>query len=198
MKKQLALATHNKNKLREFRELLEPLGYLVYSASDLNILEEPVEDGLTYADNALIKAKALRSQVPWPVIADVSGIEIHALGAHFPGVLSARYVENIAHGDYHLANQMILEMMKDASDRSAEYHCCICLLEKPEAKPLFFEGVCKGHILTAAKGTHGFGYDPIFHADAADLDFGVCSEEEKNRVSHRAEAFRKLIVYLSI
>lgn len=198
MKKQLVLASHNKNKLREFRELLEPLGYLVYSASDLNILEEPVEDGATYADNALIKAKALRSKVSWPVIADDSGIEIHALGAHFPGVLSARYADKIAHGDYHLANQIILDAMKNATDRSAEYHCCIALLEKPDAKPLFFEGVCKGHILMEAKGTHGFGYDPIFHADEANLDFGTCGEEEKNKVSHRAEAFRKLIVYLSI
>jgi len=198
MNKEIVLATHNANKVREYRELLAPLGYVIYSAKDLNITEEPVEDGKTYADNAYIKAKALRSLVKWPVIADDSGIEIKALGEHFPGIYSARYAKEIANGDYAVATQKVIGFLKDATDRAAEYHCCICLLENIDSKPLFFEGVCKGHILAEIKGNHGFGYDPIFHYDEGNLDFGLCSEEEKNRVSHRARALQKLVVYLAI
>ncbi|MCH4210748.1 MAG: RdgB/HAM1 family non-canonical purine NTP pyrophosphatase [Bacilli bacterium] len=197
LNQEIVLATHNKNKLREYRELLSPLGYIVMGQSDLNITEEPVENGLTYEENALIKAKFLFSIVHRPVISDDSGIEIKALGEHFPGVHSARYAASIS-SDYGIVDQKVLDLMKDAKDRSAEYHCCICLIEKEGAKPLFFNGVCKGHILEEKKGHNGFGYDPIFHYDEGNLDFGVCSEEEKNAVSHRAIAFRKLLVYLSI
>jgi XTP/dITP diphosphohydrolase len=198
MNKEIVLATHNANKVREYRELLAPLGYVIYSAKDLNIDDEPVEDGKTYAENAYIKAKALRSLVKWPVIADDSGIEIKALGDHFPGLRSARWAEEIGKGDYAVVDHKVIELLKNAKDRSAEYHCCICLLENIASKPLFFEGICPGHILKEVKGDHGFGYDPIFHYDEGDLDFGVCSEEEKNAVSHRARALQKLVVYLAI
>jgi XTP/dITP diphosphohydrolase len=198
MNNEIVLATHNANKVREYRELLAPLGYLIYSSKDLNITEEPVEDGKTYRENAYIKAKALRSLVKWPVIADDSGIEIKALGDHFPGIFSARYAEEIGQNDYAVVDRLVLEKMKNAKDRSAEYHCCICLLENIDSKPLYFEGICKGHILTEVKGSHGFGYDPIFHYDEGNLDFGACSEDEKNAVSHRARALQKLVVYLSI
>jgi XTP/dITP diphosphohydrolase len=198
MNKEIVLASHNANKVREYRELLAPLGYLIHSSKDLGITEEPLEDGKSYRDNAYIKAKALRSAVDYPVIADDSGIEIKALGEHFPGIYSARYAAEIGQSDYAVVDRLVLEKMKDAKDRSAEYHCCICLLENIASKPLFFEGVCLGHILTEAKGNHGFGYDPIFHYDEGNLDFGVCSEDEKNAVSHRARALQKLVVYLSI
>jgi XTP/dITP diphosphohydrolase len=198
MNKEIVLATHNANKVREYRELLAPLGYLIYSSKDLNIDDEPVENGTTYAENAYIKAKALRSLVKWPVIADDSGIEIKALGDHFPGLRSARWAKEIGGGDYAVVDQKVIELLKDAKDRSAEYHCCICLLENIASKPLFFEGVCPGHILTEVKGHNGFGYDPIFHYDEGNLDFGTCNEEEKNAVSHRARALQKLVVYLAI
>jgi XTP/dITP diphosphohydrolase len=197
MKKQIVIATHNKNKLREYRELLEPLGYVCYGANDLNISAEPEETGTTYAENAYIKAKALRSLVNWPVIADDSGIEIAALGKHFPGVHSARWAASIA-SDYKVVDQKVLDLLIGAKDRSAEYHCCICLLEKDGGEPRYFEGVCQGHILEQIAGNNGFGYDPIFHYDAGNLDFGRCSEAEKNAVSHRAIASAKLVVYLSI
>jgi XTP/dITP diphosphohydrolase len=197
MKKQIVIATHNKNKLREYRELLEPLGYVCYGASDLNITSEPEETGTTYAENAYIKAKALRALVDWPVISDDSGIEIAALGNHFPGIHSARWAASIS-PDYKIVDQKVIEMMAGKKNRSAEYHCCICLLEEKEGEPRYFEGVCQGHILEKVTGSHGFGYDPIFHYDAGNLDFGVCSEEEKNAVSHRAIASTKLVVYLSI
>ena len=198
MNKEIVLASHNLDKVREYRELLAPLGYVVYSSKDLNIDEEPLEDGATYAENAYIKAKALRAQVRWPVIADDSGIEIAALGPHFPGIKSARWAKEIANGDYRIVDQKVIELLRNAPDRSAAYHCCICLLENIASKPLYFEGVCSGRILEEIKGTNGFGYDPIFHDDNENLDFGVCSEEEKNAVSHRAKALQKLVVYLAI
>jgi XTP/dITP diphosphohydrolase len=197
MKKQIVIATHNKNKLREYRELLEPLGYVCYGANDLNITSEPEETGTTYAENAYIKAQALRALVDWPVISDDSGIEIAALGKHFPGIHSARWAASIS-PDYKIVDQKVIEMMTGVAERSAEYHCCICLLEEKNGEPRYFEGVCKGHILEKVTGSNGFGYDPIFHYDAGNLDFGVCSEAEKNAVSHRAIASAKLVVYLSI
>jgi XTP/dITP diphosphohydrolase len=197
MGKEIALATHNKNKVREFRELLAPLGYRVYSASDLNVFGEPAENGKTYADNACLKAKALRGLVPYPVIADDSGIEIAALGDHFPGIHSARWAEKIAHSDYHLVNEKVIRMLEHSTDRSADYHCCICYLNGVESQPLFFEGACAGVILLEAKGNKGFGFDPIFHSHKGNLDFGTCSDEEKNQVSHRGEALRKLVAFLS-
>jgi XTP/dITP diphosphohydrolase len=197
MEKILVLATHNKNKVREYKELLEPLGYKVLSASDMLINQDPEETGTTYEENSYIKAKALRNVVPYPVIADDSGIEIKALGEHFPGLHSARWANEIAQGDYAIVDQHVLDLLKETKDRSAEYHCCICLLENSDSKPLYFEGVCKGHILHAITGNNGFGYDPIFHEDEHNLDFGACSEEEKNAVSHRAKAFKKLVKYLS-
>jgi XTP/dITP diphosphohydrolase len=197
MQHTLVLATHNPNKVKEYQELLSPLGYKVLSAKDLGIVDEPEENGTTYQENSFIKAKALRSKVPYPVIADDSGIEIAALGEHFPGLYSARWAKEIGNGDYAVVDQKVIQMLQGAKDRSAAYHCCICLLENITRKPHFFEGICSGHILTEMKGNHGFGYDPIFHDDEDNLDFGLCSEDEKNAVSHRAKAFQKLSAYLA-
>lgn len=197
MSKTLVLASHNSNKLREFKELLNPLGYGVISAGELGIFAEPEETGNSYAENALIKAKALRSLVDYPVLADDSGIEIAALGEHFPGIYSARYCAKEAQGDYHKMDALLIQKLQGVSNRAAAYHCCICLLEEKDGEPRYFEGICPGHILEQVKGNHGFGYDPIFHYDEGNLDFGVCSEEEKNAVSHRARAFQKLIAYLT-
>ena len=195
--KKILLATHNENKLREYQEILGPLGYEVYSDKDFGISYDPEENGTTYAENAYIKAKALRKLVNMPVIADDSGIEIKALGEHFPGIHTSRYASSIS-SDYRVVGQHIIDLLKDASDRSAEYHCCICLLEEEDATPLYFEGICRGHILEKIGGYHGFGYDPIFHYDEGNLDFGDCSEEEKNAISHRSRALQKLLHYLAL
>jgi XTP/dITP diphosphohydrolase len=196
MNREIVIATHNANKVREYRELLAPLGYVLHSAKDLNIFAEPEETGKTYAENAYIKAKALRDLVKWPVIADDSGLEIKALGG-FPGLFSARFAESLG-GDYQIVDQEILRRMEDLKDREAAYHCCICLLEQSDSTPLFFEGVCEGSILPEVKGTKGFGYDPIFRYDKGELNFGECSEQAKNAVSHRALALKKLLKYLAI
>lgn len=196
MNKEIVLATNNKNKLREYREILSPLGFLVYCPHDLNIESDPEETGSSYRENAYLKAKALSEKVKWPVIADDSGLEIEALG-NFPGLHSARYAASLG-GDYQKVCAAVLEKLKGHKNRKAAFHCTICLLNSPTAKPLYFEGVCPGYITDEYKGNHGFGYDPIFHCVDPKMDFGTASEEEKNAVSHRARALKKLLLYFSI
>jgi XTP/dITP diphosphohydrolase len=194
MRKRIMVATHNKGKLREYKDLLEPLGYEVIGEAEAGVSVEPEETGSTYAENAYIKAKALRPHVDCPVISDDSGIEIDALGKHFPGIKTARYAES--QGGFPAVFDVILKEIKGKT-RAASFHCCICLLEEPDSEPKYFCAVCPGRILNEPRGDHGFGYDPIFHSDENDLDFGVCTEEQKSAVSHRGKALRKLVAYLA-
>lgn len=195
MKKQIIIATHNKNKVREYKEILEPLGYEVFSDKDFNLEVEPIEDGLTYQDNAYIKAKALADKIDMPVISDDSGIEIEALGEHFPGIHSSRWAESISK-DYREVDAHILSLLKGKENRKADYHCCICLLKGKNEEPLFFNGVCEGKILDQIGGFNGFGYDPIFEANEGHTRFGDVSDEVKNKISHRAKALKGLLAYL--
>jgi XTP/dITP diphosphohydrolase len=198
MSKEILLASNNPHKLKEYREILTPLGYKVLSLDEAHLKEDPSETGKTYEENAYIKAEAAALRVDIPVIADDSGIEISALGEHFPGIHSARYAAEIGHGDYHQVHLEILRLLADKADRSASFYCTICLLEPGKKKPHFFRGSCPGVITREIKGDHGFGYDPIFHSTEGNYDFGTASEEEKNAVSHRAHALAKLVDYLSI
>jgi XTP/dITP diphosphohydrolase len=193
MEKTIVLASNNKGKKKEYEEILSPLGYTVLTPRDLGIISDPEESGTTYRENSYIKANALRKKVDCPVIADDSGLEVNALDG-FPGLYSSRFGDSC--GSYPAAHAKLLERLKGKEDRSAQFLCCICYLAKPDGEPLYFEGECKGHILPSPHGNAGFGYDPIFHCDAANLDFGVASEEEKNAVSHRALASAKLIKWL--
>ncbi len=190
---ELIVATHNPSKLQEYRSLLKPLGYVVRSAADFPEDSDPEETGASYGENAKIKALALTKRLKRPVIADDSGIEIAALDG-FPGIFSARFAQSLG-GDYAKVNAEILRRLYGVANRKAAYHCVLCLLEAENAKPHYFEGICEGSILLAPHGEGGFGYDPIFHYDAGDLDFGTASESEKNAVSHRGIALRKLLAY---
>ncbi|HBN00586.1 MAG TPA: non-canonical purine NTP pyrophosphatase, RdgB/HAM1 family [Firmicutes bacterium] len=196
MDKKIVIATHNPNKVREFKEVLEPLGYQVYSDKDFKVKNEPVEDGKNYQENAYIKAHALCSLLNIPVISDDSGIEIDALGDAFPGIHSARWAASIS-SDYRIVDEHVLSLLEGKENRKARYHCSICFLESKDAKPLFFDGVCEGKIANKIGGMNGFGYDPIFIADEGNLCFGDISDEKKNAISHRGKAVRKLLVYLS-
>ena len=192
---EICLATNNKGKLREYREILAPMGFLIYCPSDLGITSDPEETAETYRENAYIKALALAKKVPFPVIADDSGLEIAALG-NFPGLHSSRFAESC--GGYREAYKEINRRLEGKDDRSAAFRCCICYLENPSAKPLYFEGICPGYILPAPRGDHGFGYDPIFHCEEGDIDFGIADEETKNAYSHRNKAIAKLKIFLAI
>lgn len=191
--KRIVIATHNDHKRQEFEELLKPLGYEVVSAKDLNVELVKEENGNTYRENAYIKAEELSEHTDEMVIGDDSGIEINALGEHFPGIHSARYASSI--GEYPKVHQEVLRKLKDASDRGAAYHCVICLIEKGK-EPRYFEGICEGYILDEPKGDGGFGFDPIFHSNEGNYDFGLCTSDEKNSVSHRGKALRHLVDYL--
>ena len=194
MNQQICLATNNKGKLREYREILAPMGFVIYSPKDLNIDLDVEENGKDYRENSYLKALAFSKLVPFPVLADDSGLEVLALD-NFPGLHSSRFADSC--GGYPQAYEEIFSRLK-GKDRSARFRCCICFLENTTAKPLYFEGLCPGYILEKPSGDHGFGYDPIFHSEEADIDFGLADEETKNKYSHRFKAIQKLKLYFAI
>ena len=191
---EIILATNNKHKLKEVREILSPHKIVVYGLSDLNTkMPEVEENGKTYAENALIKAKALQSITTMPIISDDSGLEITALNNE-PGIFSARYAESL--GGHDNAIKEILKRLEDKEDRSARFVCDIVLLNA-EDKPLIFEGIANGHIANEKQGEGGFGYDPIFISDETGERFATM-QDNKNTVSHRAKALKKLLTYLKV
>lgn len=194
MNYEIILATNNKHKLKEVREILSPHHIVVYGLSDLATkLEDVDENGTTYVENALIKAKAVQKITTMPIISDDSGLEITALNNE-PGIHSARYAESL--GGHDNAIKEILKRLEDKEDRSARFVCDIVLLNASD-KPLIFEGIAEGTIAKEKMGEGGFGYDPIFISKETGVCFALMGEE-KNTVSHRAKALKKLLTYLKI
>ena len=195
MNYEIILATNNKHKLQEVRQILSPHKIVVYGLNDLYLKVKDVEEnGKTYADNALIKAKAVQELTTMPIIADDSGLEINALDSR-PGMFSARFASSM--GGHDNAIKELLKELEDKEDRSARFMCDIVLLNV-EDKPLVFEGIAKGTIAKEKIGEGGFGYDPIFISDETGTCFGIMDQQEKNTVSHRAKALKKLLAYLKI
>ena len=191
---ELLVATNNAHKLKEIREILSHHHITVYGMKDLNIsIGEVEENGKTYFENALIKAKALQEKTKMPIIADDSGLEIIALD-HKPGLHSARFAEEC--GGHAEAMKVLIKEL-EGKDRSARFMCDIVLVNV-EDKPLLFEGIVPGKIGFAPDGNTGFGYDPIFICDELGKSYASLSEDEKNRVSHRGKALNKLLTYLKI
>ena len=191
---ELLVATNNQHKLKEIREILSPFHVTVYGMDDLNIsIPEIEENGKTYYENALLKANALKELTKMPIIADDSGLEINSLD-NMPGIYSARYAKSF--GGYPETFKHIFKQL-EGKDRSARFICDIVLVNV-EDKPLLFEGVVPGHISKEVLGESGFGYDPIFIVDELNKSYASLSEEEKNKVSHRAKALKKLLTYLKI
>ena len=195
MNYEIILATNNKHKLHEVRSFMIKHNVIVYGLDDLNLKPEDAEEnGKTYAENALIKAKAVQKLTKMPIIADDSGLEIIALNNE-PGMHSARYASSL--GGHDNAIKEILKRLEKEENRSARFVCDIIALNI-EDKPLLFEGIAEGIILKEKQGEGGFGYDPIFFSSEINKCFGLLSEEEKNTVSHRAKALQKLLIYLKI
>lgn len=195
MNYEIILATNNKHKLQEVRQILSPHKIVVYGLNDLNLKVKDVEEnGKTYAENALIKAKAVQELTTMPIIADDSGLEITALDNR-PGMFSARFASS--QGGHDKAIKQLLKELEDKEDRSARFICDIVLLNA-DKNPLTFEGIAKGTIAKEKQGEGGFGYDPIFISDETGTCFGTMGQEEKNTVSHRAKALKKLLAYLKI
>ena len=195
MNYEIILATNNKHKLKEVREILSPHKITVYGLNDLNLKpEEAIENADTYFGNALIKAKEVQKLTTMPIIADDSGLEIEAMD-NKPGLHSARFASEC--GGHDKAIRQILEYLKDKDNRKARFICDIVLLNE-DKEPLLFEGIVPGHIATQAYGEGGFGYDPIFVADELNKTYAEMNDEEKNKVSHRGKALKKLLTYLRI
>jgi XTP/dITP diphosphohydrolase len=183
---QLVLATANPGKTRELRALVGEWGPIdVRSLADFPDVRLPEEDGATYADNAVLKARAVATATGLPALADDSGLEVEALSGA-PGVRSARFAPSDAERIARL-----LEVLRDADDRRARFRCVVALAW-PDGRLEQAEGACTGRIAERTIGAEGFGYDPLFVADELGRTFAAATAEEKARVSHRARAVRAL------
>jgi XTP/dITP diphosphohydrolase len=187
---QLLFATHNKNKVFEVNNLLGD-GCEILNLSDIGCEQDIPETGLTLEENALIKARFVQAAYHLDCFADDSGLEIAALN-NAPGVFSARYAGEAKNDEANM--QKVLMAMEDAMDRRAQFRTVIALLVKGEEH--LFEGIIKGHITQEKIGTKGFGYDPIFIPEGFDRTFAEMEIEEKNKISHRAIAVKKLVEFL--
>lgn len=189
----LVIASHNQGKVREFRALLAPFGMEPVSAGDLG-LPEPEETGTTFAENALIKARASAEGSGLPALADDSGLCVTALGGD-PGVYTADWAETAKGRDWYLAMEKVEDKLKALGpdvDRSAQFVCTLAVCW-PDGETALFEGRIPGHLTWPPRGTLGFGYDPVFVPDGHDRTFAEIEPEAKHAISHRAEAFKKLV-----
>ncbi len=187
-RKRLIIASNNAGKIREFKELLSPFGFEVISMRDAGFDEEIVEDGETFEENAHIKARAVWEATKTPTIADDSGLEIDFLDGA-PGVYSHRYAgENATDEDRN--NKLLSELSGIPEEkRGAAFVCEICYIDEVGTEQ-YVRGECRGKIGYEPIGENGFGYDPLFMY--GEKSFAEISAEEKNKISHRADALRKL------
>jgi XTP/dITP diphosphohydrolase len=184
----LVLATTNKNKLKEFQEILKDFPITLRSLSDFGPLPEAIEDGETFDDNAYKKALHTARILGLPAIADDSGLVVEALDGA-PGVYSARYA-----GDQATDRENVDKLLRDmhgVKNRNAVFQCVLSIAV-PSGPALTYEGSCKGILLEEQKGESGFGYDPIFYFEELGKTFAECTMEEKNKVSHRGKALAEL------
>ena len=184
----LVLASHNSGKVREIAALLTPYNVTVLSAGELG-LEAPPETGVTFAQNAELKAMAAATATGLPALADDSGLAVTALNGR-PGVRSARWAG--PGGNFSDAMQRVHEMIEGHPDASAKFVCALTLCW-PDGHCETFEGAVEGTLVWPLRGENGFGYDPMFVPDGHTMTFGEMDPEKKHAISHRAIAFQKLI-----
>ena len=183
----IILASNNKHKLEEIRKITAPLGYEVISQSEAGCNFDVEETGTTFEENAVLKAKAVYEKMKMPVISDDSGLEVDYLNGA-PGVYSHRYAgENATDADR--CSKLLSELSGvEKEKRTARFVCVICFIDENGTETVI-RGTCEGYIGTEPRGENGFGYDPVFMY--GDRSFAEISAEEKNSVSHRADALRK-------
>lgn len=192
--KRILVASHNEGKIKEFKEILQPLGVEVLSAADLKV-SDVEETGKTFAENAELKAEAMAAETGFICVSDDSGLCVNALGGK-PGVYSARYAPN---RDFEKGMDILLDELNatGSKDRSA-YFMCVLALAVPDGKLKTFEGRVNGTIALEKKGENGFGYDKIFIPEGFDKTFGEMEKDEKNTMSHRGRALEKFVEYMKI
>lgn len=197
MQKSLVLASGNAGKLKELRHMLGPLGWTIRLQSEWK-LEEAVEDGLTFVENALIKARHAARHTGLPSLGDDSGLVVDALqGA--PGIFSSRYAGR--HGDDSANNLKLLEALRDVpqAHRSAHFYCALVLLRHADdPAPLLATGLWPGRIVFRPRGAGGFGYDPLFWVESQGCTSAELEPEVKNRLSHRGQALADLVKQLGV
>ncbi len=184
----LVLATRNRGKISEFRELFSHLDIEIKTLDDFGPIPPVIEDGDTLEDNAVKKARFTARVLGLPALADDSGLVVTALNGA-PGVFSSRYAGEDA--DDESNNRKLLTEMKGLSDRSAAF-VCVLALAVPMGPALVFEGRCEGMIADAPLGNQGFGYDPLFYYSPFEKTFAQLNRAEKSRVSHRGNAIKEL------
>ncbi len=191
---QIVIASRNKKKIEELRRILQGLPIEILSVDDFPHLEEVIEDGNSFEENALKKARYVYQTTGLPALADDSGLEVEALGGK-PGVFSARYAGKNA-TDEENVKKLLIEMKEIPEDkRNARFVCCIAFVSSKGEEKVFW-GYAKGKITREPRGKLGFGYDPVFIPEGYKLTFAELLPEEKDRLSHRRKALDKLKKYL--
>ena len=188
--KKIIIATGNKGKAKEFETLFSPLGYEVLTLHDLEGATDVEETGTTFEENAILKAEALCEQFNTMVIADDSGLMIDALDGR-PGVYSARYAGEQKNDDANI--DKVLEELKDVPEenRTARFYCALAVAV-PGEETMTVSGTVEGRIANGRQGENGFGYDPVFYVPDLGKMMAELKPEEKNAISHRANALKKL------
>ena len=189
MKKEILVATHNQHKKEEIQQILGE-HFNVTSLTDYDIHDEIVEDGKTFHENALIKAKYCFEKTEKPSLGDDSGLVVEALDGR-PGIYSARYAGN---HDFAKNIAKVLDELKGEENRKAYFVTVMCLVD--ETGENYFEGRVYGNLIKESRGEKGFGYDPIFIPENHEITFAEMKPEEKNVISHRKNAIEKFLKFL--
>ncbi|WP_294495303.1 XTP/dITP diphosphatase [Anaerosporobacter sp.] len=194
MSKRIIFATGNEGKMREVRMILADLGYEILSLKDIGYDKEIIEDGKTFEENALIKARTIANERNEIVLADDSGLEVDYMDKQ-PGIYSARFLGEDT--SYRIKNQYIIDQLKDAKpeERTARFVCAIACAY-PDGRTITTRGTIEGYIGYEERGENGFGYDPIFMVPEFNCTTSELDLEQKNKISHRGkalEAMKKLI-----
>ncbi|MGM9802862.1 MAG: non-canonical purine NTP diphosphatase [Muribaculaceae bacterium] len=189
--KEIVFATNNAHKLRELREICNGV-MRVLSLNDINCHDDIAETESTIEGNAMIKARYVKEHYGYDCFADDTGLEVTCLNGA-PGVFSARYAGEDCNSERNI--DKLLANMQGAADRSAQFRTCIALVQGEQMT--LFEGVVRGTIIESRRGIGGFGYDPVFAPEEADgRTFAEMTDDEKNAISHRGRATKKLINHL--
>lgn len=190
MHKTIIFATGNEGKMREIRQILENMDVEILSMKEAGIEADIIEDGASFTENAVIKAKAIAAKTNHIVLADDSGLEIDYLNKE-PGIYSARYLGEDT--SYDIKNADLLKRMEGVADekRTARFVCAIAAVF-PDGEVITTQGIIEGRIGYEPKGEHGFGYDPIFYLPEYGVTSAELTEEEKNTISHRGRALQAM------
>ncbi|WP_243386130.1 XTP/dITP diphosphatase [Bacillus kexueae] len=187
--KEIVVATKNKGKVKEFVDMLEPRGFTVLSLLDIDESIDVEETGTTFQENAILKAETISKMVNKPVIADDSGLAIDALNGE-PGVYSARYAGDEKNDRQNIEKVLVKLQNIPKEKRTARFHCVLAYAH-PEKETVTVDGTCEGFITEDILGENGFGYDPIFFVPEKEKTMAQMTKEEKNQISHRANALKQ-------